>query len=118
MKAKSLFVFAALLIPALAFAAEKKSANVEIDQPLKVADTQLAPGQYRVTWDGSGSDVTVTFLKGNKTVATAPAKLVNTSSNQNAIETFTTADKTQLLKAVDLKNLTIQFQTPVSASGN
>jgi hypothetical protein len=119
MKAKFSFVFAALLVPALAFAAEKNSAKVQIDEPVKVADTQLTPGQYRLTWDGTGSDVTVTFLKGNKTVATAPAKLVTASGNeQNAIETFTTADKTQLLKAVDLKNLTIQFQTPVSAAGN
>ena len=119
MKIKSLFVCAMLLIPVLAFAAEKKSASVQIDQPVKVAGTELAPGHYRLTWDGTGSDVTVTFLKGNKTVATAPAKLVNTSSNSEpAIETFTTPDKTQLLQAVDLNNVTIQFQNPVSAAGN
>jgi hypothetical protein len=119
MRSTSLFVCAMLLVPALAFAAEKKSANVQIDQPVTVAGTQIAPGQYHLTWEGNDQDVTVTFLKGKKTVATAPAKLVNTASNeQAAIETFTTPDKTQILKAVDLKNLTIQFQTPVSAAGN
>ena len=118
MNFKSLFVSAMLLIPALAFAAEKKSANVEIDQPVTVAGTQLAPGQYRLTWDGTGSEVTVSFLKGGKTVATAPAKLVNAAGNEPAIETVTNPDKTQTLKAVDLNNLTIQFQAPVSAAGN
>jgi len=118
MKAKSLFLFAALLIPALAFAAEKKSANVQVDQPVKVADTQLAPGQYRLTWEGNGPDVTVTFSEGKKTIATVPAKLVNAPGNQPALETVTAPDKTQLLKAVDLNNLTLQFQNPVSAAGN
>jgi hypothetical protein len=119
MKAKSLFVFAMLALPALAFAADKKSASVQITQPVTVAGTQIAPGNYRLVWEGNGPDVTVTFLEGKKTVATAPAKLVNTaSSQQDAIETFTTADKTQLLRAVDFKSLTLQFQTPVAADGN
>src|SRR5579859_124412 len=55
MKLKSLFtavmVFA---IPALAFAAPKNSANVNLDQTVKVAGTQLAPGQYRLVWEGTG----------------------------------------------------------------
>jgi hypothetical protein len=116
MKTKSLFVFALVLIPSLTFAADKKSASVEIDQPVKVAGAQLAPGQYHLTWEGNGPDVTVTFTEGKKTVATAPAKLVTTSSSQPAIETFTASDNTKLLKAVDLNKLTIQFETSSSAS--
>jgi hypothetical protein len=119
MKAKSLFVCAMLALPALAFAADKKSANVQIPQPVTVAGTQIAPGNYRLVWEGNGPDVTVTFLEGKKTVATAPARLVNTQSDQpGAIETVTTPDKTQVLKAVDLNKLTFQFQTPVAAAGN
>ena len=119
MKAKSLFVFAMLALPALAFAADKKSASVQIAHPVTVAGTQLAPGNYRLVWEGNGPDVTVSFLEGKKTIATAPATLVNTQGNQTgAIETVTSPDKTQLLKAVDLNKLTIQFQTPVAAAGN
>jgi hypothetical protein len=119
MKAKSLFIFAMLSLPALALAADKNSASVQIAQPVTVAGAQLAPGNYRLVWEGNGPDVTVTFLEGKKTVATAPAKLVNTQSNQTAaLETVTSPDKTQLLKAVDLNKLTIQFQTPVAAAGN
>jgi phage tail sheath gpL-like len=118
MKIKSLSVFAMLLIPVLAFAADKNSAKVQIDEPVKISGTQLAPGQYRLTWEGNGPDVTVSFLEGKKTVATAPAKLVNASHDQPAIETVATPDNAQLLKAVDLSHLTIQFLAPVSASGN
>jgi hypothetical protein len=119
MKVKSLFVFAMLALPALAFAADKKSASVQIAQPVTVAGTQIAPGNYRLVWEGNGPDVTVTFLEGKKTVATAPARLISTQGNQTgAIETVATPDKTQLLKAVDLNKLTIQFQTPVAAAGN
>ncbi|MBV8629674.1 MAG: hypothetical protein JOZ83_02035 [Silvibacterium sp.] len=118
MKSKSLSIFAMLLIPALAFAADKKSATVQIDQTVKVAGTQLAPGEYRVTWEGNGPDVTVSFVEGRKTIATAPAKLVNASSQYPAIETVAAPDNTQILKAVDLNNLTIQFQNTVPAAGN
>jgi hypothetical protein len=64
MKTKSLFAAATVfLIPALAFAGQKNSANVSLDQPVKVAGTQLAPGQYKVMWEGNGPDVTVSFLE-------------------------------------------------------
>ena len=119
MKAKSLFVFAMLALPALAFAADKKSASVQIAQPVTVAGTQIAAGNYKLVWEGNGPEVTVTFLSGKKTVATAPAKLVNSERNQvGAIETVAAADKTQVLKAVDLSKQTLEFETPVPAAGN
>lgn len=118
MKVKSVFVCAMLLFPVLSFAADKNSTKVQFDQPTKVAGTQLAPGQYRLTWEGNGPDVTVTFLDGKKTVATAPARLVNASTSEPAIETGTAPDKTQILKAVDLNHLTIQFEQPASSAGN
>ena len=121
MKSKSLFAAAmVLVIPALAFAAgQKNSATVEIDQSVKVADAQLAPGSYKLTWEGNGPNVMVTFTEGRKTVATAPAKLVSNSRNQpGAIETNTATGKTPVLNAVDLKNVTIQFEDSTAAAGN
>jgi len=111
MKPKSLFVCAMLLVPALAFAAEKKSVNVHINQPVKVAGADLAPGDYKLTWEGTGPDVTVNFVAGKKTVATAPAKLVTTSSSApTSVETATNPDKTQVLNAIETNKLTIEFQ--------
>ena len=119
MKSKPLFtavmVFA---VPALAFAGPKNSANLNLDQTVKVAGTQLAPGQYRLIWDGTGPDITVSFTEGKKTVATASAKLVNNQENEEAIETFTAADKTTVLRAIDLKKHSIQFENAAPGAGN
>ena len=119
MKSKSLFTAAmVVLIPALVFASQKNSANVELDQAVNVAGTPLAPGQYKVTWEGSGPNVMVTFTEGRKTVATAPAKLVNNpTSEAGAVETDT-ANNTVTLQAIDLKNETIQFTNAVTGAGN
>jgi hypothetical protein len=120
MKSTPLFAAAMVfLIPALAFAGQKNSASVDFVQPVKVAGTQLAPGSYKLVWEGNGPEVTVSFMAGKKTVATAPAKLVNDRNNQpGAIETDTAKDNTVTLQAVDLKNVTIQFNNVVAAAGN
>ena len=120
MKSTSLFIVSTVfLIPALAFAGQKNSANVLLDQPVNVAGTQLAPGNYKMIWQGNGPDVSVSFIEGKKIVATAPAKLVTDPTSQpGAIDTDTTTDKTIRLQAVELKNETIQFENGISAAGN
>lgn len=119
MKSKALFALATMgLVPGLAFAAAKHSANVELDQPVEVAGTQLATGQYKLVWEGNGPDVTVSFVEGKKTVATTSARLAKTRTSQDAIETDTAADNTTVLRAIDLKNLTIQFDSAAPSAGN
>ena len=57
-------------IPALAFAGPKNSANFNLDQTVKVAGTQLAPGQY-------DCQITVLDPSGHKAAFwRAPVKLV------------------------------------------
>jgi hypothetical protein len=119
MKSKILFAAAMVFsVAALAFAASKNSANVSIDQPVNVAGTQLAPGQYKLSWEGTGPDVTVVFTVGKKTIATAAAKVVINRNNQEDIETTTADDNKSVLQAVDLKNLTLQFENAAPAAGN
>ena len=119
MKSKSLITAAMVfLIPALAFAGQKNSANLELDQSVTIAGTQLAPGQYKLIWEGNAPNVTVSFVEGKKTVATTPAKLVSNTTNLEAIETATQADNTRVLQAVDLKNVTIRFENAVPSAGN
>jgi hypothetical protein len=119
MKSKSLSAAAIVfLTPALAFAGPKNSANVELDQPVKVADTQLAPGQYKMIWQGSGPDITVSFTEGKKTFATVPAKLVSNSNSEEAIETDSAPNTETVLQAIDLKHFTIQFENAAPAAGN
>jgi len=118
MKSNFLLVAAIVLTPVLAFAKTKDSANVELDQRVEVAGTQLAPGQYKVTWEGNGPDTTVSFAEGKKTIATVPAKLLSNSTNQEAFETTIGTNHTRLLQAIDLKNVTLQFENDAPAAGN
>jgi hypothetical protein len=62
---------AALLLATTAFAAEKGS--MKLFDPAVVGGVQLAPGDYNVTWEGTGPNVELKIAKGNKVVATAPA---------------------------------------------
>jgi hypothetical protein len=117
MKPKILFFVTMVFLPALAFA-QKNSANVALDQSVTIAGTQLAPGQYKLIWEGNAPNVNVSFVEGKKTVATAPAKLVSNPTSEEAIETATQTDNTQVLQAVDLKNVTIRFENAVHGAGN
>jgi hypothetical protein len=117
MKPKVLFFVTMVFLPALAFA-QKNSANVTLDQSVTVAGTQLAPGQYKLIWEGNAPNVNVNFVEGKKTVATAPAKLVSNPTSEEAIETATQTDNTLVLQAVDLKNVTIRFENAVPGAGN
>lgn len=119
MKRKYLFAAALIsLTPALAFARAKDSANVNLDQTVQVAGTQLAPGQYKVVWEGNGPNVTVSFAEGKKTIATVPAKLVNVSTSQQAVETIAGSDQTTVLQSIDLNKFALQFGNDAPAAGN
>lgn len=63
-----------LLLTSGAFAANKGS--LQVLSPATVAGTQLIAGNYIVQWEGTGSNVELQIKKGNKIVATTPAKLV------------------------------------------
>jgi hypothetical protein len=71
----------ALLLATSAFASN--SGSMQILDPVTVAGTQLSPGQYAVKWDGSGSNVQVSILKGSKVVATTPAHLIDLNQKSN-----------------------------------
>ena len=119
MKPKVLVFVTIVFLPVLAFAGQRNSANVELDQSVTIEGTQLAPGNYKMIWQGNGPDVSVSFIQGEKIVTTAFAKLVSDPASQpGAIETHTATDKTVILQAVELKNETIQFEDAVSAAGN
>jgi hypothetical protein len=80
----SLVLGTALLLAANAFAINKGS--FEIRDAVKVNGQSLAAGDYQLRWDGSGSSVQLSILKGKKVVATAPAQMVTlTGSSPNDV---------------------------------
>ena len=77
---KSLLLGMALLLATGAFAANKGS--LQVQDPVTVIGKQLPAGDYQLKWDGKGPNVELSILKGNKVVATVPARLVD--MNQSA----------------------------------
>ena len=63
-----------LMLASSAFAASN-TGSMNLTQPAQINGVQLAPGEYRVTWAGTGDNVTLTILQGKKTVATAQAHI-------------------------------------------
>jgi hypothetical protein len=76
---KSLLLGLALLLATSAFAASNKG-SMQLLDPVNVSGKQLPAGEYSVKWDGSGPNVEVNIMKGNKVVATTPARLIDLSA--------------------------------------
>lgn len=72
--AKTVVLGLAVLLASSAFASNKGS--LEVREAVEVNGQQLAPGNYQVKWDGTGSSVEVSFMQGKKEVAKAWAKVV------------------------------------------
>lgn len=76
-----------LVLPVSSFAKDKNEGNLTLANPVQVGSTQLQPGNYKVEWQGSGPAVNIDILQDNKTVATAPAKLVAYTEGYDAVVT-------------------------------
>ena len=64
----------AMLLAAGAFASNKGTLNVQ--ETVLVNGQQLPAGEYKVRWEGTGSNVEVSFVQGRKEVAKTSAKVV------------------------------------------
>ena len=103
---------AALLLPLSVFAADKNknSSSVEIPSQVVVNGKQIEPGTYKVEWNGNGPNVEVSILQGHKTIAEAPARLVN-GTYQEAIVTHQNTAGTNVLDQIQLKNKELDLRT-------
>lgn len=72
---KSLVFALAVLLATSAFAGNKGSLNLQ--DAVQVNGQQLAAGNYQLRWEGSGSNVELSFLQGKKVVVKTAAKMVD-----------------------------------------
>lgn len=98
---KSLALGSALLFAGAVFASPNRG-SIQITDPVTVNGTTLKPGNYKVEWTGSGSDVKVTFLHGKDTVATTNGSVV---TSETANETTGYGTTVQSNGAVALNQL-------------
>ena len=76
---KTLIMGAALLLASSSFAATTK-ASLTLGNLTTVNGAKLKPGDYKLEWEGTGSNVEVSIIKGKTVLAKVPAKIVNLSS--------------------------------------
>ncbi|HEX9110953.1 MAG TPA: hypothetical protein VF845_05705 [Terriglobales bacterium] len=79
MKLNNLAKFAvlglAVLLATGAFASNKGTLHVE--EAVQVNGQQLPAGDYQLRWDGTGSNVELSFMQGKKEVAKTAAKVID-----------------------------------------
>lgn len=85
-----------------------KGTTVYIPDLVTVASTQIAAGEYNVTYEGAGPDVKVTLLKSGKAPVVLNAKLVAGKNNGPSV-TLVTVNGTRVLKQMDVKGGTLVF---------
>jgi hypothetical protein len=122
MKASSIFkgslLALALLLATGAFAANKGS--LQIYDTVTVAGKQLPAGTYTVQWDGNGSAVELSILKGKNVVATVPAQMVSLahSPEQNAAVLNKNGDGSMSLSEVRFSGKNYSLQITSGSSGS
>ena len=103
---KNLLPALALLLAATAFAAKNvNKGSIEVFDPLTVSGHQLAPGHYKLTWDGTGPSVELMISSQGKLVATVPAHLIDLSQagHDNAIVSQKNDDGSESLTEIDFR---------------
>ena len=113
----------ALLLATSAFAANKANkGSFETSDPLTVSGHELKPGQYKVTWKGTGGDVQAMILSHGKLVATVPAHLtdLNQPEPKDAVESRKHDDGRQSLTQIDFagKKYALSFDNETANSGS
>ena len=101
---KSILSALALLLATSAVAANKQNkGSIELDQPATIGGHQLAPGEYKFTWDGTGPNVDLMIKSHGKLVATVPAHLIELSRPEpsNGYEVHTNNDGSQILTSIE-----------------
>jgi hypothetical protein len=99
-----------LMTPAALLAASKSSESVTFSEAVTVNGTQIPPGDYRVEWQGTGTSVDASILRGRKVVASSPATLVK-GKNQfsGAFEARDGENNSHILDAIDYANFSLRF---------
>lgn len=110
----------ALLLSTSLFAASS-SGSLNLTQPVQLNGTQLKPGDYKVTWEGTGPEVTVSVMKGKDVVAKTTAHLKEAEKNfdSNAALLQKNADGSSALNGVRFggKKVTLEFAVETAAAG-
>lgn len=99
------------------WASDKMKANITIYEPVHVGSSQLAPGDYKMTWTESGSNAEVTFSQGKNVIATVPAQVTQARSGYDG-PALHTDSVSGALTGVELPKLLFSFSSGNGVSAN
>jgi len=109
----------ALLLSTSLFAAT--SGSMKLSQPVQLNGTQIKPGDYKVTWEGTGPEVTVSVLKGKEVIAKTSARLKELDKNgaSDATVLQKNADGSTSLNGIRFggKKVALEFAEETAAAG-
>ena len=110
MKRTAIVALILMMTPMALLAASKNSEKVTFSETVTVNGTQIPPGDYRVEWQGTGTSVDASILRGRKVVASSPATLVK-SNNQfsGAFEARDGENNSHILDAIDYADFSLRF---------
>ena len=97
------------------WAADKMKANIKIYEPVHVGSSQLAPGDYKMTWTESGSHAEVTFSQGKNVITAVPAQVTQARSGYDGPALHSVSGA---LTGVELPNLSFSFSSGDGVSGD
>jgi len=90
---------------------EKDTEHIIFTEPIMVAGTMLKAGTYKLSWEGPGPEVQVTFSKNSKTLVTTAATLVlEAGQYDGAVKVRTVAGDSKILEAISWKKKSLVFQ--------
>ena len=113
----TLGTIALVLLSVSAWASDKMKANIQIFKTVSVGSTQLAPGEYKMTWTGSGASAEATFSQGKRVIATVPAQVTEARSGYSG-PALHTDSVSNTLTGVELPKVSLSFTSENSVPAN
>ena len=113
----TLGTIALVLLSVSGWASDKMKANIQIYNTVNVGSTQLAPGEYQLTWTGTGTNAEAIFLQGKKVIATVPAQVTEDRSGYSGPALYTDS-VSNMLTGVGLPKVSLSFTSDNSVPSN
>jgi hypothetical protein len=101
-------MFGVLLFSLSGWASDKMTANIQIYQTVHIGSSELAPGEYKMTWTESQSNAEVTISQDKRVIATVPARVAQQRSGYSS-PVLHTDSVSHALTEIDLPKVSISF---------
>src|ERR1700755_3292801 len=107
---------ALVLLSVSGWASDKMKAKIQIYDTVQLGSTELAPGEYKMTWTENGSNAEVTFSQGKKVIVTVPAQVTHERNIYNGTALLTDSGS-NTLTGMKLPKVSFSFAGENTVSG-